>query len=109
MNLNSPGGYITWSIFTISEANLVLIAVMVAIFGLALLLPFPGRHEATGPGPGPGPVDVTSTGIEDGQCDIDSSPDARMWTARARRRALALLPPGAAAGRFSCDEDLARW
>jgi hypothetical protein len=107
MNLNSPGGYITWSIFTISEANLVLIAVMVAIFGLALLLPFPGRHEATGPGPGP--VDVTSTGIEDGQCDIDSSPDARMWTARARRRALALLPPGAAAGRFSCDEDLARW
>ena len=26
-------------------ANLVLIAVMVAIFGAALMLPFPGRHR----------------------------------------------------------------
>jgi hypothetical protein len=86
MNLNSPGGYITWSIFTISEANLVLIAVMVAIFGLALLLPFPGRRQVTGP------ADVTPADAADSQ--PDSSPDARMWTARARRRALALLPPG---------------
>jgi hypothetical protein len=59
---------------------------MVAIFGLAMLLPFPGRRQVTGP------ADVTSTGLEDSQ--PDSSPDARMWTARARRRALALLPPG---------------
>jgi hypothetical protein len=59
---------------------------MVAIFGLAMLLPFPGRRQVTGP------ADVTSTGLEDSQ--PDSSPDARIWTARARRRALALLPPG---------------
>jgi hypothetical protein len=33
----------------VTVANLVLIAVMVAIFGAALLLPFPGRrHEASG-------------------------------------------------------------
>ena len=30
---------------TISVANLVLIAVMVVIFGAALLLPFPGRRR----------------------------------------------------------------
>ena len=41
VNLNSPGGYLNWSIFTVSEANLVLIAVMVAIFGTALLAAFP--------------------------------------------------------------------
>ena len=45
INLNQPGSYLNWNIFTISVANLVLIAVMVAIFGAALLLPFPGRHR----------------------------------------------------------------
>jgi hypothetical protein len=44
-DLNAPGRYLTWSIFAISEANLVLIAVMVAIFGIALLAPFPGRRH----------------------------------------------------------------
>ena len=46
-NLDSPGRYLHWSIFTVSEANLVLIAVMVVIFGAALLIPFPGH--ARGP------------------------------------------------------------
>src|SRR5271170_3566818 len=46
VNMNSPGSYLHWSIFTVSVANLVLIAVMVAIFGGALLLPFPGRHKS---------------------------------------------------------------
>jgi hypothetical protein len=70
-NLNAPGGYLNWSIFTISEANLVLIAVMVAIFGIALLAPFPGRRRGAG---------VTA----------EPSP---MWTARTRRWALRVLPP----------------
>ena len=48
INLNQPGSYLNWNIFTISVANLVLIAVMVAIFGAALLLPFPGRHSRHG-------------------------------------------------------------
>jgi len=34
VDLNAPGGYLNWSIFTISEGNLVLVAVMVAIFGI---------------------------------------------------------------------------
>jgi hypothetical protein len=47
IDLNQPGTYLHWSIFTVSVANLALIAVMVVIFGAALLLPFPrGRAEA---------------------------------------------------------------
>jgi hypothetical protein len=41
IDLNQPGSYLHWNVFTVSVANLVLIAVMVAIFGAALLLPFP--------------------------------------------------------------------
>src|SRR5579859_4439281 len=60
INLNHPGSYLTWNVFTISVSNLVLIAVMVAIFGAALLIPFPGRHrhgelaDGTGTGAGTG-------------------------------------------------------
>ena len=81
LDLNQPGSYLKWNVFTISVANLVLIAVMVAIFGAALLLPFPrGRGEDTAvPDPAP------DAGIAPG--------DERMWTARARRRALTSLPP----------------
>ena len=51
IDLNQPGTYLNWNIFTISVANLVLIAVMVAIFGAALLLPFPGRRHRLEPAP----------------------------------------------------------
>ena len=47
VNLNGPGRYLHWSIFTVSEANLVLIVVMVVIFGAALVFPFPGHGAAT--------------------------------------------------------------
>src|SRR5215831_1523164 len=70
IDLNQPGTYLHWSIFT-----------------AALLLPFPkGRHPAE-PAPA-GPVEgdiVTAPPLDDDT--------ARMWTARVRRRALALLPP----------------
>jgi hypothetical protein len=50
IDLNQPGTYLHWSIFEISVANLVVIAVMVVIFGAALLLPFPRvRHSAPAP------------------------------------------------------------
>jgi len=103
-DLNAPGSYLTWSIFTISEANLVLIAVMVAIFGIALLAPFPGRRHgaATSAEPDSGvalePADraestATAEPVRTVAGDGDDA-DARMWTARVRRRALSLLPPG---------------
>ena len=111
IDLNSPGSYVHWSIFTISVANLVLIAVMVAIFGAALLLPFPGRRHGVAPAapgtdaadPGtanPGAATATATGqagtagVETGLPGADAGDaDRRMWTNRVRRRALALLPP----------------
>jgi Cytochrome b(N-terminal)/b6/petB len=98
IDLNTPGTYLHWSIFTVSVANLVLIAVMVVIFGAALLLPFPkGRvypaeplpaDPATGEPLGPG------AGRSASSDDAGADEDAAMWTARVRRRALALLPPG---------------
>ena len=105
IDLNSPGSYVNWSIFDISVANLVLIAVMVAIFGAALLLPFPGRRHGVIPGSGSDAAAGTATAEDRDQAEasavvaaVDASaytegPDSKMWTARFRRRTLAALPP----------------
>src|SRR5258708_23365040 len=99
INLDQPGSYLHWSIFNVSVANLVLIAVMVVIFGGALLLPFPkgktfpAELSAVGPAAGE-PLargDEAGAGAARG---AGGGGDAAMWTARVRGRALALLPPG---------------
>lgn len=41
VDLNGPGHYLNWGVVQISVANLVVIGVMVLIFVLALVLPFP--------------------------------------------------------------------
>ncbi len=41
VNLNHHGHYLNWGFIQISVANLVVIIVMVVLFALALLLPFP--------------------------------------------------------------------
>jgi hypothetical protein len=87
LDLNGPGSFWHWNIFYISIANLVLIAVMVAIFGAALLIPFPGARREGELAPDPDPAPATPDAEPD-------AADARMWTARVRRRALAVLPPG---------------
>jgi hypothetical protein len=86
IDLNQPGTYLHWNIFTISVANLVLIGVMVVIFGAALLLPFPGRHRPSlPPEEAAEPEQTPGYNAEPG--------DERMWTARARRWAIRILPP----------------
>jgi hypothetical protein len=46
IDLNGPGHYLHWGVVQISVANLVVIALMVLVFVLALLLPFPrGRRR----------------------------------------------------------------
>ncbi len=94
IDLNSPGSYVNWSIFTISVANLVLIAVMVVIFGAALLLPFPGRRKdsthAAAAADGTAAAEAVDAPPDP---NLGDDADSRMWTSRMRRGVLRVLPP----------------
>jgi hypothetical protein len=100
VNLNGPGSYVHWSIFQVSVSNLALICVMVVIFGVALVLPFPHtrrrRRQADGPShDGAAGVPVGAHGAAPSGAGADGDEgDPSMWTARLRRHALRLLPPG---------------
>jgi hypothetical protein len=41
VNLNHPGKYVHWGFIQLSLSNLIVIALMVVFFVLAILLPFP--------------------------------------------------------------------
>ena len=88
--MNQPATFVHWSIFDVTVANLVLVAVMVAIFGAALLLPFPkGRLvEAAVTDP------AADSAAGAGAAGLPEDGTAGLWTARLRRRALRTLPPG---------------
>lgn len=43
--MDTPGPYVNWGVIHISVANLVVIVLMLLVFVLALLLPFPGRKR----------------------------------------------------------------
>lgn len=45
IDLNGSGHYISWGFFHISWANAIVILLMIAVFVLALVLPFPGRKQ----------------------------------------------------------------
>jgi len=45
INLNGSGHYIHWGFIQMSVANLVVIVLMVVVFVLAILLPFPRRKR----------------------------------------------------------------
>ena len=87
--MNQPATFVHWSIFDVTVANLVLVAVMVAIFGAALLLPFPkGRLvEAAVTDP------AADRAAGAGAAGLPEDGTAGLWTARLRRRALRTLPP----------------
>jgi hypothetical protein len=88
IDLNQPGTYLHWNVFTVSVANLVLIAVMVVIFGVALLLPFPRPHrgDIKDGDPSPAPDETADPYAA-------AAGDEKMWTARVRHRAMSALPP----------------
>ncbi len=48
INLSSPAVYLHLGIILISVPNLVVIALMVLVFVLAILLPMPGRRTNQG-------------------------------------------------------------
>lgn len=47
-NLNHPAHVVHWHFFQMSVSNIVVICVMLLVFALAILLPFPGaaRRQA---------------------------------------------------------------
>ena len=118
VDLSTPGGYVHWSIFQVSVANLVLILVMVVIFGVALLVPFPGsprarRRPGAEPSAGDSRPDAASEAptpwadaalsalrtsggdahrVQGNGDSADGTAD--MWTSRVRRFGLRFLPPG---------------
>ena len=46
VGLNGTGYYIHWRFFQISLANLIVIVLMIVVFILALLLPFPRGRDS---------------------------------------------------------------
>jgi hypothetical protein len=92
INLNTPGHYLTWSFIDISLANLIVIAVMVVLFGAALLIPFHvGGKDTTAVADA---ADLTETRADPATVASAAEPgDEDMWTAKVRTRAARLLPP----------------
>lgn len=45
INLNHPAHYVHWHFFQMSLANVVVIALMILVFVLAVALPFPGSRR----------------------------------------------------------------
>ena len=87
VDLNGSSNLLHWSFIDISVANLIVIAVMVVIFGAALLLRFPHRAGADIP------ADDPSSDIAAATAAAPDPADAAMWTARVRTKITKLLPP----------------
>ncbi len=86
IDLNGSSNPLHWSFIYISVANLIVIAVMVVIFGAALVIRFP--HAAGGEVP---PEDVA-----DNPATAAAAPapgDESMWTAKVRTWTTKVLPP----------------
>src|SRR6266567_2490702 len=86
IDLNGSHNPLHWTFIYISLANLIVIAVMVVLFGAALLIRFP--HAAGGQTP---PEDMA----EDPTVAAAAADpgDADMWTAKVRTKTAKLLPP----------------
>jgi hypothetical protein len=80
INLNHPDTYVHWSFILISVANLVVIAIMLALFFAAIALPFVRTPRVA-----PAPDKHESTERE--------RPEVRTWTGAVRRAGLRILPP----------------
>jgi hypothetical protein len=96
IDLNTPGTYLHWNVFTISAANLALICAMLVIFLVALLAPFPGHRRADAARDGT--AEAATSDVADDE-PAASAPErsgqpSRSWTVRVRRAGLRWLPPG---------------
>jgi quinol-cytochrome oxidoreductase complex cytochrome b subunit len=96
VDLNRPDTYFHWGFLLISMANLLVIAGMVALFILALFLPFihsKAKHAAEAEASAA--PDVAAVHPDHGASrSVDSDePSSGLWTQAVRRRWLKLLPP----------------
>ena len=48
VNLNHPAHFLHWGFFQMSVPNLVAIIVMLVVFAIAILVPFPGHSRRGG-------------------------------------------------------------
>src|SRR5690242_9107674 len=86
INLNQAHPPLQWSFITITLANLIVIAIMMVIFGAALLFKFPHSKQR-------GDAAV-SAGEDLAMASAAAEPqDEDMWTAKVRTKAAGLLPP----------------
>ena len=83
--MDQPAPYVHWGFILISLPNLVLTGVMLLLFALALVLPFPGRHRAQ--------ARETSTGaLGSPAATIEIDDPAGGWTNAVRRTLGRRLP-----------------
>jgi hypothetical protein len=87
--MNQPSHVLQWSFIDITLANLIVIAVMVVIFGLALIVRFPHAQSA----PLPAESDELDPAAATAAVAAAEPGDAGMWTAKVRTKAASLLPP----------------
>ena len=86
IDLNGSSNPLHWSFIYISAANLIVIAVMVLIFGAALLIRFP---HAKGD-------EIPADDVTEDPAIAAAAPepgDERMWTAKVRTWTAKVLPP----------------
>ncbi len=83
IDLNHPSHVISWSFIDITLANLIVVAIMVVVFGAALILKFPHKGDDSLP---------REEEVRAGSADPEPG-DAGMWTARLRTKAATALPP----------------
>ncbi len=88
INLNHPDHYFHWGFVLISEANLVVVAIMLALFVAAIALPFMRPRPATGHALAAPAASADQEPPPDG----DSEPPGT-WTGALRRIGLRYLPP----------------
>ena len=84
VNLNHPQVYLHWSFISISVANLIIIATMIVIFGLAIMLPFPKTKQIF--------YNEEKENYNEPPLPANSN-DTHMLTHKLRRLGLKYLPP----------------
>jgi hypothetical protein len=47
-NLNHPAHYVHWHFIDVSVSNIIVIALMLVVFAVAILAPFPGHRTKGG-------------------------------------------------------------